>query len=171
MIDDRAPDKFEPEIAFRFWNLRERSTNLHSLNQTGEWMPRQEMYAVCNQQPHECPDKDCQCGIYASTSWQVLQGYQISHIFGRVKMWGLIIPGQNGYRGEIVYPDELYLFDTIHPDHKLQKKWREKLEDDWQVPVILGKRSEMRDWAHPMLMDEAQKEAEGYVAKRPNSLD
>ena len=55
---------------------------------------------------HDCPSETCSCGIYAGTDMTVcLEG----DVFGKVKMWGKVIPGEKGWRAQYAYPSELHV--------------------------------------------------------------
>lgn len=56
-------------------------------------------------QGHPSPQESCTCGIYAATS---LTKCPHANIFGKVKMWGKVIPGERGFRAEFAYPSELW---------------------------------------------------------------
>lgn len=53
---------------------------------------------------HSAPDPNCSCGIYAATEAKgVPTG---GNVYGKVKLWGTVVPGENGYRAEFAYPSE-----------------------------------------------------------------
>jgi hypothetical protein len=60
---------------------------------------------------HEAPNEDCSCGIYAGETLAQCPGPP-SGIYGTVKMWGKIVPGQVGARAQYAYPSKLYAPDA-----------------------------------------------------------
>lgn len=63
---------------------------------------------------HESPDVNCSCGLYAGKELADCPG---GDVFGKVKMWGKVIPGERGWRAQYAYPSELYASAKIlsHP--------------------------------------------------------
>lgn len=57
---------------------------------------------------HDAPDPGCSCGIYAAETADQLPGGQV---YGKVKLWGSVIPGERGYRAQYAYPSEF----RVHP--------------------------------------------------------
>lgn len=83
--------------------------------------------------PHESPHENCTCGIYAGADTN--HGYT-GDVWGKVKMWGKIVPGDKGARAEFAYPSELHV-----PPH---------LADDpailaYGVPVVVDDESTALD--------------------------
>ena len=61
---------------------------------------------VWEEVPHDPPHEGCSCGIYAvKTRAQVPGGI----IYGKVKLWGKVVPGTKGIRAEYAYPSELHV--------------------------------------------------------------
>jgi hypothetical protein len=70
----------------------------------------------CVCESHSAPDKDCTCGIYAAmTEKGVPQG---GNVYGKVKLWGKIVPGEKGYRAQFAYPSEFRVSSNLaeHPE-------------------------------------------------------
>lgn len=60
---------------------------------------------------HPAPAEGCSCGIYAVNNQALVPSYvsdPYAHVWGAVKLWGRIIPGEKGWRAEKAYPDRLY---------------------------------------------------------------
>lgn len=53
---------------------------------------------------HDCPDENCSCGIYAATTEEGVPGG--GNVYGKVRLWGKVVPGENGYRAQFAYPSE-----------------------------------------------------------------
>lgn len=60
---------------------------------------------VQHNEGHDSPEKGCTCGIYAATE---IAGCPSGQVFGKVKMWGKIVPGEKGWRAQYAYPSELW---------------------------------------------------------------
>jgi hypothetical protein len=84
--------------AFRGWHYE--NGRLLSLN-AQEWKPGVVFEATCKNQ-HVAPHEGCTCGIYATSAENRLP---LGHIFGKVKLWGKIIPG-DPIRAQYGYPVE-----------------------------------------------------------------
>ncbi len=68
----------------------------------------------CLLENHPAPADDCNCGIHIAKSIPLALQYLMGGVvFGRVALWGKVIEGEHGYRGEFAYPTELYVFDEI----------------------------------------------------------
>jgi len=61
---------------------------------------------VLDTECHTAPHEDCTCGIYAGTSPNVCPA---GMVVGKVKLWGKIVPGEQGYRAEFAYPSEFHI--------------------------------------------------------------
>jgi hypothetical protein len=55
--------------------------------------------------PHEAPGEHCTCGIYAVSD---LNSALSGDIIGRIALWGKVVPGTHGWRGQYAYPVELF---------------------------------------------------------------
>jgi hypothetical protein len=55
---------------------------------------------------HDTPHENCSCGIYAARDIEQCPG---GDVFGKVKLWGKIVPGEKGSRAEYAYPSELHV--------------------------------------------------------------
>lgn len=75
---------------------------------------------------HDAPAEDCACGIYAVTSEDRVPPK--GQVYGKVKLWGKIIPGNRGYRAEFAYPSEFWVPSDMAPDDTLL---------DFDVPIVL----------------------------------
>jgi hypothetical protein len=112
----KVPDAIEPAMGYRVWLVR--NGYLHSLNHEAKWQPNVPFEAVCSRE-HDVPDPKCSCGCYAALTFNRLfdMGYTKQDglfsapgeitIAGQVNMWGGIIPGQIGWRGQFAYPKKL----------------------------------------------------------------
>lgn len=111
-----VPDGIEPVEVMRAWRVDVWHgwgvpTGLCSLNYV-EWTPGTPMVAQCVAEifrgEHEAPDERCSCGIYGATNMlQLPVGH--SFIYGKAKVWGKIVPGEKGVRGQYAYPSEFHL--------------------------------------------------------------
>lgn len=92
------------------------------------WPKREELQARCSLgRSHFPPDPVCDCGIYAFRSPRSLwpgymraspiqkgwaEGFVVQRIFGEVYLWGQVIRGTRGWRGEFAYPRRLFVPTT-----------------------------------------------------------
>lgn len=135
MLDYIVPDSVgEPLRAWRTWFVvPENKTNgdlrLRSFIYANLWK-REVQEAVCKggatghidrekYPPHEAPDDQHKCGIYASTTREGAELYylnpeysaqswmEIWRVIGEVGLWGKIVPGTKGYRAQYAYPMRL----------------------------------------------------------------
>lgn len=58
-----------------------------------------------NPDAHTPPGEDCTCGIYAAADLALCPP---AEIYGKVKLWGKVIPGEHGWRAQYAYPSVLY---------------------------------------------------------------
>lgn len=74
---------------------------------------------------HDAPHENCTCGIYAATTKnQLPQGV----VYGKVKLWGKVIPGEKGVRAQYAYPSEFQVPPELK-DHPALKAYG--------VPIIV----------------------------------
>jgi hypothetical protein len=150
----QMPDEIEVEYGWRAWKVKRTVAPgevpiLHSATYGATWAVREPTVAICDRstgrangvqrEGHEVPDEDCTCGLYSAKTLRHLQsmgyhgysqvGDQIA-IIGRLKLWGKVIEGTQGWRAEKGYPAELYVpFEAWH--------LAEPLETAYGVPVAL----------------------------------
>lgn len=127
-----APYKLEPGpvldqpiIAYRTWMITRDSKSIRSLMDTSDYpwphMKRyeaqcSELLSIRTQHSYKLtPFENCSCGIYAFNSIESLinqrrQTGGIHVIFGKVSLWGKVIPHKFGYRAEFAYPYCFYRF-------------------------------------------------------------
>lgn len=126
------PDYVEPVEAWRVWrvSMREGRVVLMSLFAGTVWEPGVPLAATCTRghrprwrpwriepNDHGPPDLDCRCGIYGVSSVAAARAYLESpallcrdeRVIGRVALWGSVVEGQRGWRGELAYPIELFV--------------------------------------------------------------
>ncbi len=151
-----APDQIELEYGWRAWGVKKNAPVgavpvLQSVTHTEAfWTPRVPMGAICplstgrgngvKRSGHEVPDEGCSCGLYSAKTYEHLMGmsyhrydaerYGLFHVVGRVKLWGKVIEGSQGWRAAIGYPDQLWVpfeaWELVEP-----------LAETYGVPVSL----------------------------------
>lgn len=129
-----APDTFIPLIGIRAWKTRYNHKNqlrLTSVYKSSLWPINRKMVASCiepfpnwimsddglwslNQSTahdiHNVPDDDCSCGIYAVKSAEYadnLTAWPDSTYTGLVFIWGKVLEGERGFRGQFARPAAL----------------------------------------------------------------
>ena len=78
------------------------------------WDPGRPLAAACPH-GHPAPSLECACGIYAArepeTALVYLTGRDepgvVGRVLGQVFLWGLVVEGEHGWRGELAYPAAL----------------------------------------------------------------
>jgi hypothetical protein len=122
-----APDLAAPIVGWRLWLVVADGGYLwlESVLRNVRWSPLRPLRAVCV--PHHRPDAagghaaprlDCDCGIYAARTPEPLASYldsafpgrpTVARALGRVRLWGEVIECERGWRGELAYPDALFI--------------------------------------------------------------
>jgi hypothetical protein len=149
---EQAPDLIEPIVGWRLWLVVADGGYLwlESMLYPTRWSPRRAVEArciphrrcyFCNPKEaegfptHRAPDADCECGIYAARSPETLAPYldstypgrtAVGSVLGQVRLWGTVVEGDRGWRGEYAYPDLLYASNGL-TEHSLR---------DYGVPVL-----------------------------------
>lgn len=66
------------------------------------------------EQPHEIASNDCRCGIYVVDNVRSAGTYLSDNcILAEVCLWGRVVPGSEGSRGQYAYPRQLFAPDTL----------------------------------------------------------
>jgi hypothetical protein len=134
----RAPDYFEPLIAWRAWLVvaEGEEIRLSSVVYRNSWPPRCELEASCHRRVfslpgiwrkkstgHSAPAEKCRCGIHgaieadhaasyvANDLWQdePLRWPILHRAIGRVSLWGTVVECKDGWRASHAYPQRIYL--------------------------------------------------------------
>lgn len=116
----QVPDAIEPAVGYRVWEVK--GDRLYSLRHEQLWEPNEPFEAFCQNEGHEPPEPGCSCGVYAALTFARLfeMGYtKTSGLFGspygevtiagQINIWGGVIPGRIGWRGQFAYPRRLYV--------------------------------------------------------------
>jgi hypothetical protein len=159
-LDDRVieiPDAVDVAIGWRTWSISVTGNiegevpqmRLRSVSHSSFlWLPREAVEAKCSRSTgkangvdrkgHEVPDEHCSCGLYSAKTFEHLQTmsyhfYDADSGFnavGRVKLWGKVVEGTQGWRAQYGYPETLYVpFEAW--------RYREALEEQYGVKVLL----------------------------------
>ena len=116
-----APDAIVPVVGYRLWEVR--GDKLCSLWLSAIlWTPQQKIRADCYEPQgtfastvlgrdcplHAAPDPHCRCGIYATSDPEHLprswSGTKQVVVCGAVGLWGRVVVGERGWRGEFARP-------------------------------------------------------------------
>lgn len=159
-ITGKVPDYSAGALALRVWRA-DQSLNLYSLNAvTGQqtWIsralsapdggwPRHEpgkpgsslLRARCKfGKDHEegVPDPECSCGVYATTSLRVINGYlcPLSPVLGIVEMGGRVIPADQGYRAQWARVAAILLVDAMFTRSHAELR---EIATAYRVPAVV----------------------------------
>jgi hypothetical protein len=139
-----APDYIEPLLGWRLWRIAHGGSEvrLTSPFYRTTWPPSEPLLARCAHLPvwrrrrrHHVPEEDCTCGIYAA-SLEVLEheipgaslwGWPRLAI-GRVALWGRVVQTERGWRGEMAYPERLFVILAPGGDRDKATRIAEGLE-------------------------------------------
>jgi hypothetical protein len=118
-----VPDRMTPVVGWRAWDVND--SQVRSLHSSFEWEPGKPTRAKCDvpkrrHAPKSCrcsleaaPGANCTCGIYAARSLDTLPDDYITDrngfVLGRVALWGRTIVHDEGWRGELAYPQAFFL--------------------------------------------------------------
>ena len=121
-----APDYIEPVVGWRVWRIEYRrgGARLTSPMIRTKWPCLQPLEARCaafrsfwpGRRTHDVPDVDCQCGIHAASLEAFEEEFVVTTrgekprlAIGRVALWGRVVEGERGWRGEFAYPDRVFV--------------------------------------------------------------
>lgn len=131
------PDLTTCLVGWRGWRVTAAGDGyrLQALGRNEIWSPKKPIAAECredymtmsifsswgepdNTKPHDCPSKDCHCGVWAFRSLdefkKMAESYHSTVVVGQVYLWGRVLECENGYRAQYAYPKELWLFNEEH---------------------------------------------------------
>lgn len=86
---------------------------------------------------HDAPHEHCTCGIYAAADTK--HGYT-GDVWGKVKMWGKVVPGEHGARSEFAYPSELHVPASLADDPAILAYGVPVIADSTPAPIAAVKR-------------------------------
>lgn len=125
-----APDAVEPFVGWRVWDVvaLDGRLRLCSLSFWTIWVPGQASSAVCRRAlldvhragilDHPAPHPRCTCGFYAAASAAQVLAYAhqfprradaLHRVVGRVRLWGMVVVCEGGWRAELAYPSALFV--------------------------------------------------------------
>ncbi len=159
----QAPDLIEPIVGWRLWLVVPDGGYLwlESVLYRSRWSPRRPHEARCVQHrrcyfcnskeveaypTHAAPDPECDCGIYAARSPESLARYLdstypgrgiVERVLGRVRLWGRVVAGEHGWRGQCAYPDALFVPTRTTAGQRMQPTDVAAALRDYGVPVLL----------------------------------
>jgi hypothetical protein len=128
----KAPDYPQTRLAFRVWRFDQQRLALRSLNAgsggrswiaaalsdpAGDWPRDAPLQATCAKagNGHQVPARNCTCGIYATTSLDIIDRYLTADapVLGVVELGGTVIPATQGYRASHARVAAIMLIDQI----------------------------------------------------------
>ena len=113
-----SSDSVEPVVGWKVWSVEHdgANTRLRSALYGDVWLPGHAAEARCPRPlrtTHAAPFRTCECGIHAAKELGAWSHYLAvgdgRRVFGRVALWGSLIEGEHGWRGEFAYPLALYV--------------------------------------------------------------
>ncbi|HSW91522.1 MAG TPA: hypothetical protein VLG09_02660 [Candidatus Saccharimonadales bacterium] len=148
----KAPDYFEPVIGYRYWRVDrvpgyypQTVVKLVAFNGS-QWYPgineakclathapvryTQNYYeGIMYSHVHTAPEEQCACGFYAKKDIYDGLAYTSGEAFGRVRMWGKVYEGPNGFRAQYAQIEALVV------SFEVRENEAQELADMYQVPV------------------------------------
>ena len=163
-MDARAPDAIEPVVGWRAWIAQPSHADrpcdswaLHSVAYAMGWLAGEPLRAQCRLPRGACrdiPGPRCHCGIYAVHDAVAAYNYirnprrvisgtfsGVPIVLGEVALWGRVVVGQLGWRGEFGYPRRLFVLAGSGPDDVAVAKQL----GDYRVPVSVMSRKALFD--------------------------
>jgi hypothetical protein len=168
-VEVEVPDVAETLLGFRVWRVDPLRLTLHSVvvgaaakrprqpsvrlmlaAPEGAWPHDGPLVAKCEAgkkgETHPAPDPDCTCGVYATTSLQVIARYlKEAPILGLVEGFGTLIPAENGFRAEKVTIACLF---AIAPELTVPARKLDQLADRYSVPMVVPHSERVEDYRH-----------------------
>lgn len=78
------------------------------------WPPRAAKHAHCRFGRHDAPAAGCGCGLWAVADLSTLLGaFARGAAIGVAALWGRVVAGDRGWRGELGYPGPLFVEPTV----------------------------------------------------------
>lgn len=142
---DGAPDLTRPVLGFRSWELSY-DGSLRSFARESWWrIGVNEAHCPLLNPPHQAPDHDCLCGLYALHTLMDLTDYGLSndglYVVGAIAAWGPMEIHETGFRTR--YARMLALADAeAHHDLRLAAA------EHYRVPLVPMHRLEFTARAH-----------------------
>jgi hypothetical protein len=153
-----VPDGIEPIVGWRYWGCEAVGDDLcwlTSITRFSTWPVRAPTRARCSYAAlHEAdgsaiPHPSCTCGVYAVSDLDVLKevadptegrrdhmaGGAGTVVVGTVAIWGRIVPGEWGWRGEQAYPRQLWVVRETAPSDDEASALAARLHAAYGVPA------------------------------------
>jgi hypothetical protein len=116
-LEPRSDHVIEPVEGWRSWELERDDEGLRLVSPLVEvgWPAGEALEAACRRHAaHEAPDPECSCGIYAVVTPDALGTVRGGvSVVGSIALWGRVVEHEQGYRGELAYPQRLRLVCTV----------------------------------------------------------
>jgi hypothetical protein len=109
-----AADALRPAVGWKVWRVADGV--LLSVLYGDRWPVEEPVRATCRRHTHvahEAPSPSCECGIHAGRELGAWDHYLAvgpeERVFGRVLLWGAVLEGRAGWRGELARPVEIFV--------------------------------------------------------------
>jgi hypothetical protein len=109
-----AAEELCPAVGWKVWRVEDGL--LRSVLYGDPWRLGEPARATCRRHvhvSHQAPALYCECGIHAGRELGAWDHYLSvgaeSRVFGRVLLWGSVLEGTAGWRGELARPVEIFV--------------------------------------------------------------
>lgn len=184
----KVPDVPQTMLAFRVWRLSHDRTRILSLNAPiyrrgvqgrpsavltgltdtpkGGWPPDKLLAAECDLHPKTVPDPVHTCGIYATTSVDVLDTYLSpdAPVLGVVELGGRVIPGTQGFKAQYARIAAVLLVDPVLTLPHGQLK---ALAARYGVPALVPHSVVPDDYRDRLVAESLADEVEKFLHNQP----
>lgn len=132
-----AAEALRPAVGWKVWRVED--GELLSVLYGDRWPLDEPARAACRRHVHvghEAPSPWCECGIHAGRELGAWDHYlavgREERVFGRVLLWGSVVEGARGWRGELARPVEIFVPPVVRGADEVAEQLRA-----YGVPVHL----------------------------------
>ena len=128
-------EALRPAVGWKVWRVED--GELLSVLYGDRWPLDEPVRASCRRHvhvAHEAPSGSCECGIHAGRELAAWDHYLAvgseERVYGRVLLWGSVLEGASGWRGELARPVEIVVPVAVENAHEVGEALRA-----YRVPV------------------------------------
>ena len=118
-----------PAVGWKVWRVEDGV--LRSVLYGDRWPVDEPVRASCRRHvhvAHEAPSPSCECGIHAGRQLAAWNHYLAvgseARVFGRALLWGSVVEGAAGWRGELARPVEIFVPSAVENAHEVGQALR-----------------------------------------------